>query len=248
MNYLSIHKKPSWVYISLNRPAKKNALHLELIKELSQVLTDLQKTQPIQGIVLQGEGSCFCSGADLNWISQAPSEELEQLFDLFQLLSNYPSPVIAYAHGFVFGGGMGLLSVCDFVSAHKKTQFCFSELKLGLMPAMIAPFILKNHPRLKEYLLTACSFRVDTALNSGFINMSGSESECRTWQNNLIQNLNTVHLKAFQETKTFLQKIQNISEEHTKNTAVECFIQRRKDPLVQERLNRFLNSKKSADK
>ena len=248
MSYLCIHKESPWIYISLNRPSKKNALHLALIQELSQVLLDLQNTQPIQGIVLQGEGSCFCSGADLSWISQAPSEELEQLFDLFQLLSNYPSPVIAYAHGFVFGGGMGLLSVCDFVSAHKQTQFCFSEVKLGLMPALIAPFILKNHPRLKEYLLTASSFGVDTALNSGFINMSGSESECRTWQNKLIQNLNTVHLKAFQETKAFLKKIQTLPTDHIKSKAVKSLIQRRKDPLVQEKLSRFIHSTKSSNK
>ena len=244
MSYLCIHKESHWTYISLNRPSKKNALHLSLIQELSQVLLDLKKAQPIQGIVLQGEGSCFCSGADLNWISQAPVQELEQFFDLLQLLSNYPSPVIAYAHGFVFGGGMGLLSVCDFVSAQKQTQFCFSELKLGLMPALIAPFILKNHPRLKEYLLTACSFGIDTVLNSGFVNMSGSESECRTWQNKLIQNFNTVHLKAFQETKAFLQKIQNLSVDQMKSTAVECLVQRRKDPLVQEKLSRFINSNK----
>ena len=247
MSYLCIHKEPHWVHISLNRPDKKNALHLEFIQELSQVLSDLQKAQPIQGIVLQGEGSCFCSGADLKWISQAPAQELAQLFDLFQLLSNYPSPVIAYAHGFVFGGGIGLLSVCDFVSAHNQTQFCFSELKMGLMPALIAPFILKNYPLLKEYMLTAGSFGADTALNSGIINMSGSESECRTWQNKLIQSLNAVDLKAFQETKAFLQKIQTLSAE-MKSTAVECLIQRRKDPLVQEKLSRFLNSKKSTDK
>ncbi len=245
MGHLYLNEESSWLRITLNRPLKKNALNPVLIQELSNTFSNVQKNKKIIGVILRGEGSCFCSGADLNWIHTASSQELEQLFNLFQIIESCSSPVIAYVHGSIFGGGIGLMSVCDFVSAQNQTQFCFSELKLGLMPALIAPFIIRNKPYLKSHLLTALPFGVDEALKAQLIHISGSEQECQMWEKKMMDNLSSLNLNAFRETKKFLKNLQNLQQENIKDHSIKCFNERKNDPLMHKSILEFLNKKSS---
>lgn len=240
MSELIQTQESGWLHIVLNRPAKKNALNLKLIQQLTQVFADSQNRKKIKGVVLKGKGSCFCSGADLKWINSANSSELEQLFDLFQTIADFPLPAAAYAHGAVFGGGIGLLSVCDFVFVHSQTQFCFSELKLGLMPALIAPFVLKKAPLLKNRFLSSLSFDAKTALQTGLADSIGSEKEFPEWRSSLQAQLQSVNLQAFQETKKFLKQMQSIPENQIKSCSIQCLNKRKKDPLTVQKITQFL--------
>lgn len=236
MANISINEKENFLIISLNRPEKKNALDLEMIQSLTQFFLNHSS----KGVLLKGEGSCFCAGADLSWIESAPARELECLFELFRVIQASSVPVAAYAHGFVYGGGIGLLSVCDFVSAESSTKFCFSELKLGLMPALIAPFIIPRSPSMKGYMLNGRLFSAREALDTHLIHFLGSSEECRIWCTEQLSYFHKLHKRAFKETKRFLNDLPSISKENIKQFCIQSLEKRRKDSLTRETIKKFL--------
>jgi len=237
MQCILIHEEEHVLNVSLNRPKKKNALNLEMIQSLTQFFLN----KPSKIVLLKGEGSCFCAGADLGWISSAPTRELESLFQLFEVVQSSEAPVLAGVHGFVYGGGIGLLSVCDFVSAEQSTKFCFSELKLGLMPALIAPFILQKSPQMKEYMLSGRLFSVQEALQSNLIHFKGSAEECRVWSKSQLDRLSQLHKGAFKETKKFLRDMSDVSRENIKQFCIRSLEQRKQDPFVKNMIAKFLS-------
>ena len=236
MKCIYLETSQNWAEITLNRPLKKNSLNAELIQELTEVFLNFHKNEKVKGVFLTAKGSCFCAGADLNWILSASAQELEKLYYLFETIDRYPSPVVAFPFGSVFGGGIGILSVCDFVYAHEQTQFCFSELKLGLMPALIAPFILKNKPLLKDLMMSAKPFGVKEALKLQLIHGINENKE------NLKNHLESLNLNAFRETKIYLKDLFNQTD--LKKFSIEKLLRRRKSPQTQQSLKQFLNQKK----
>jgi methylglutaconyl-CoA hydratase len=116
-------------------------------------------------IVIRGHGSVFCSGADIK--TWNPEELQELLFSL----SDCPVPTIAHLHGICFGGGMGIASACDFVIAEKGTKFGFPEVKLGMIPAVISPYVSRKVSigRMRELFITGESFNVQQAYDFGFL-------------------------------------------------------------------------------
>ncbi len=236
MKNILINKKEHFLEISLNRPEKKNALNLEMIQSLTKVFLDHSS----QTIFLRGEGGCFCAGADLNWIRSAPAQELECLFKFFQTVQSHPAPVLACVHGFVYGGGIGLLAVCDFVFAENSSKFCFSELGLGLMPALIAPFILQKSPQMKKYMLSGQLFSSVEALDADLIQFTGSAEEGRTWKNKQLSRLQKLHKEAFRETKKFLNDLCCISKKDLKNFCVQALEKRKASASAQNIIKEFL--------
>lgn len=241
MQNILINEEENFFSVSLNRPEKKNALNLKVIQSLNQFFL----SQPSKAVLLKGEGSCFCAGADLSWISSAPAGELECLFELFETVQSSPVPVLAYVHGFVYGGGIGLLSTCDFVSAESATKFCFSELKLGLMPALIAPFILRKSPQMKEYMLNGKLFSAQEALKAHLIHFTGSSRECEAWNRDQFDRLQKLHKGAFKETKNFLNDLPYISKKDIKQFCIQSLEQRRKDSSMQKIIRQFLSKDSS---
>ena len=241
MKNILIHEEENFISVSLNRPEKKNALNLNMIQNLTQVFL----TPPSKAVLLKGEGSCFCAGADLRWISSAPAKELECLFALFESIQSSSIPVLAHVHGFVYGGGLGLISVCDFVSAEKSTKFCFSELKLGLLPALIASFILQKSPQMKRYMLNGNLFSAEEALKTGLIHFTDSMEKCKAWRKNQMDHLEKLHRGAFAETKKFLDDLSYLSKEEIKLFCLRTLEKRRKDSSAQERIEKFLSGKLS---
>ncbi len=182
MSKLIIKTEDDICYISLNSPDKRNALDLELMTELTNKLNSL-KTDigSLKALVLSGEGKSFCAGADLNWMKEMVNYSLEEniqdsnkLYDLFYSIYSFPLPVIAKAHGHVFGGGLGLLAAADYVLADDQTKFCFSEVKLGLAPAVISSFVLsKCNPSHAQALMTSgLVFKNSKAFHLGLANDS----------------------------------------------------------------------------
>jgi len=151
--------------LTLNNIEKKNALTSEMMGALSAILEEVDNYDNLRAIIIRGNGSVFCSGADIN--TWNPEELQELLFTL----SDCPIPTIAHVHGICLGGGMGLASACDFVIAEDGTKFGFPEVKLGMIPAVISPYVSRKISigRMRELFITGESFGVKQAYDFGFL-------------------------------------------------------------------------------
>jgi methylglutaconyl-CoA hydratase len=140
--------------IKLNRPEVRNSFNEVLIDELHSVFSgpakgEAQGFEQTRVVVLEGEGPAFCGGGDLNWMKksltlseQENQRDCQKLSHMFLTMDRCPRPVIGLIHGFAIGGGVGLVSICDHVIAAQDTIFSLSEVKLGLIPACIGPFVI----------------------------------------------------------------------------------------------------------
>jgi methylglutaconyl-CoA hydratase len=163
--------------VSLNRPDVRNAFNETTIAELTQVFSALGADESVRVIVLAAKGLAFCAGADLNWMKKmAGYSHQENLADAAQLASmlhtiyTCPKPVVAKVQGDCYAGGMGLVAACDMVVAVDSANFCLSEVKLGLIPATISPYVIKamGENAARRYFLTAERFDAAEAKRIGF--------------------------------------------------------------------------------
>ena len=160
------------VTFTLNYPEKCNALNEILVSEMIQQLQAVDKNPAARVVILQGNGKDFCAGADLNWLMGPANDHAAQLLaKLFNTLYQLTKPTIILLQGNVYGGGLGLVACCDIAIASKTANFCFSEVKLGLIPAIIAPYCIAAMGRraAQYYFLTAQSFNADEAQRLGLI-------------------------------------------------------------------------------
>lgn len=166
------------VRVTLNRPEVRNAFNEGLIRELQDIFTRLGSDQHCRVIVLQANGKSFCAGADLHWMkSMASFTKEENLADsrkmaaMLNTIYSCPKPVIAKVQGDAYAGGVGLASVCDIVIASNQARFCISEAKLGLLPATIAPYVIRalGEQASRRYFVTAEVFTASHAKEIGFV-------------------------------------------------------------------------------
>lgn len=176
--YIEIQTEGPVARINLNRPERHNTLILEMIAELDQALEEVSGRNEILFMVLSGNGRSFCAGADLNWFYSSEELTLEQstaqykhLADLMLRLFQLPQITVAAVRGNVFGGGIGLMAACDFVLAEANTRFMFSEVKLGLLPATILPFVANrlSVQNLRKWILTGALFVANEAHRIGLV-------------------------------------------------------------------------------
>jgi methylglutaconyl-CoA hydratase len=135
--------------VKLNRPELHNAFNDELIHDLIACFTDLEKNSKVRLIILTGEGKSFCAGADLNWMKRMKDytheenvKDSQSLAELFTVINKFPRPVIGRVNGPALGGGAGLVACCDYVVAVDTAIIAFTEVRLGLLPAVISPFVI----------------------------------------------------------------------------------------------------------
>lgn len=172
--------------VILNRPEVRNAFNAEMIAALHACFTALNADSGCRAVILQGEGKAFCAGADLHWMKQmihytfdenvADAQALSRMLYALRTLSK---PVIAKVHGGAYGGGVGLIAACDMAFASEETVFCLSETRLGLLPAVISPFVLEKihltHAR--RYAIAAETFSAAEAKRIGLLSDISSEGE-----------------------------------------------------------------------
>ena len=152
MNYrtLKITKDSRGVLsVYLNRPELRNAFNEEVISDLTCVFQKEVLSEDVRVVLLEGEGPVFCAGGDLNWMKKAVEysyeknlEDTRKLTQMFALMNDCPKPLIGKIQGAAIGGGVGLVSVCDIVVAVSDTQLSLSEVRLGIVPACIGPFVI----------------------------------------------------------------------------------------------------------
>jgi enoyl-CoA hydratase/carnithine racemase len=172
---LSVERDGDVLRITLARPEQRNAFNAQLIGELSEAFVDVGRAR---AVVLAGEGPSFCAGADVEWMRSSADLSLEENVNdanamrrMFESIDACPAPVVARVHGHALGGGVGLVAVSDIAIAARDTVFAFSEVKLGIIPAVISPFALaKIGPgQARRYFVTGERFDADTALRIGLV-------------------------------------------------------------------------------
>ena len=164
--------------VTLNRPEVHNAFDSALIEELTRVFTQLNADKNVRLAVLSGNGKSFCAGGDLNWMKAMKGFSQEEnirdskpLARMFAAIRHFASPVIGVIHGNALGGGSGLAAVCDYVIASDDSTFGFTEARLGLVPATIAPFVIEKIGigAARAYFLSGTTFPATTARHIGLV-------------------------------------------------------------------------------
>ena len=164
--------------VTLNRPEVRNAFNDEVIAELTAVFGELAKRDEVRCIVLAGNGPAFCAGADLNWMKRMATytreenlEDASQLARMLEVIFHCPKPTIAKVQGDVYAGGTGLVAACDIAVSVDTAQYCLSEVRLGLIPATISPYVIRamGARAAHRWFLTAERFDAAEALRIGFV-------------------------------------------------------------------------------
>ncbi len=164
--------------IKLNRPDVRNAFNDEVITEITQAFKDLSCRDDVRCIVLAAEGTAFCAGADLNWMRRMADFSREEnladagkLAEMLRVIYECPKPTVARVQGDVVAGGMGLVACCDVAVSVDTAGYCLSEVKLGLIPATISPYVIRalGARASHRYFLTAERFSAQEALRLGFV-------------------------------------------------------------------------------
>lgn len=164
--------------LTLNRPDVRNAMNPVMIGDITSAFTAFNADDDVRVIVLRGEGPVFCAGGDLNWMKdvlgqteQEVVEDSRHLLNMYRAINESPKLVIAALRGAAVAGGLGIISCADIVIAEAQTKFCISEVKIGLVPGIIAAFLLPRiGPSWFRYLSkTAILFNTDTARTAGLI-------------------------------------------------------------------------------
>ncbi len=172
--------------VCLNKPDMHNAFDDSLIAELTRLFNHVANDDSIRVMILAGSGKSFCAGADLNWMRRMASytydenvEDAKGLATMLRTLNELPKPTIARVQGAAYGGAIGLIACCDVAIASKLTKFCLSEVKLGLIPATISPYVIEAMgPRVcRRYFATAEVFSARRARRLGLVSEAINEDE-----------------------------------------------------------------------
>ena len=175
MGALRIERDGELLRITLARPETRNAFDAALIAELAEAFVDVGKAR---AVLLAGDGPSFCAGADVEWMRASVDLDLDAnvadanaLRGMLEAIDRCPAPVVVRVQGHALGGGAGLVACADIAVAEPKAQFAFSEVKLGIIPAVISPFALaKIGPSwARRYFLTGERFHADVALRMGLV-------------------------------------------------------------------------------
>jgi methylglutaconyl-CoA hydratase len=161
---LIVEKQGAIATVTLNRPELRNAFDDVLISNLTEVFLDLEKDDTVRAMVLTGAGKAFCAGADLNWMKRMAGYGYEQnladaqaLAGMLAALDRMSKPTVARVHGPAYAGGVGLVAACDIAIGTQNAAFCLTEVKLGLSPATISPYVVRamGERLARRYFLTA---------------------------------------------------------------------------------------------
>ncbi len=178
MSNLTLQVAAHRATVTLTRAELRNAFNDEVIAELTQAFTELGQRDDVRAIVLAAEGPAFCAGADLNWMRRMADYSREEnvvdagkLAEMLRVIYTCPKPTVARVQGDVYAGGMGLVACCDMAVSVDTAGYCLSEVKLGLIPATIGPYVARamGARAAHRYFLTAERFSAAEAHRIGFV-------------------------------------------------------------------------------
>jgi len=250
---IEITKKENIATVTLNRPDVHNAMNELLMKELTKCFKDLSKDKDVQCVILTGKGKSFCAGADLHWMKSMVSYSKEEnikdsrlLLDLYETIYSCPKPVIGKINGHAFGGGIGLIAVCDITITIPERKFAFSEANLGIIPSVISTYIA---PRMKKadmrrFFITAERFDSETANIIGLIDYVVPSEEFDDKIDECIQLLRSSGPVAVGEVKNLIDTLSKMDVKDYKEFTVKKISELRISKEGQEGINAFLEKRK----
>ncbi|AHG41416.1 gamma-carboxygeranoyl-CoA hydratase [Pseudomonas syringae CC1557] len=200
----------------LNRADKNNAFNAHMIRELIIALDQVQANSSLRFLLLRGRGRHFSAGADLTWMQQAADldyntnlDDARELAELMYNLARLKLPTLAVVQGAAFGGALGLISCCDMAIAAENAQFCLSEVRIGLAPAVISPFVVQaiGERAARRYALTAERFDGQRAQQIGLIAECYADTELETRTLEWIENLLLNSPQAMRVSKELLREV-----------------------------------------
>lgn len=249
---LKLHEENLIATVTLDRPDVRNAFHPEMIKQITKTFAQLSKRKDLRAVVLRGEGKAFCAGADLNWMKEMVKYSFKknqadshQLFEMFAAIANCPLPVIGVVHGAAFGGALGLIAACDYVIAEEKTQMCFSEVKLGIAPAVISYFVGKKCPQgiVLPLMLTGKVFSPAEVLGAGLVHEVASESQLSEKLSQAVKYFREAGPEAVRATKKLVKEVAGLTAASAKTKTGKVIAERRVSKEGQEGLTGFLEKR-----
>jgi len=249
---LFTEQRGSVLTLWLNRPDVRNALNEQLIASLTEAF--LQLPRGIRLVVIRGRGKAFCAGADLEYMQRlAGFSEAENLADarrlgaLFEVVAQAPVPVIAVVHGAVMGGANGILAAADIVLAETSTRFAFSEVRLGIVPAVISPYILRRMNSLpaRELMLTGRFFSAGEARDGGLVTTVLPVGEIENRLAQYIGDFLAASPDAVIRCKKLLNHVEkNLSDDHLSDYTARVIAGARASAEGREGLAAFLEKRK----
>lgn len=247
---LTYEIKNAAVYLTLNRPDKRNALNEAVIGELKAALREAEADANVKAVVLRGAGKDFCAGADLAQLQRvAQATVLDNLddalgfADLLLQMRRLKKPIIAAVHGRAFAGGAGLATACDLVLATRSAQFCYTEVKIGFVPAVVLAIARRNlsEKRAFEILTTGKLLSAEEAAAAGFINRVCDDAAFEAELEKLVGELTGVSASAVMLTKYLLYQTDAMSFEQALRAGAELNALARLTPDCQQGVQRFLS-------
>ena len=250
MDTIRVETQNQVTTITLNRPDVRNAFNDTVVRELQEAFESLGDETRV--VILTGEGKSFCAGADLNWMKKSATYTQEQnatdaggMVGLFHAINECPKPVIGRVNGAALGGGLGLISCCDIVVAVERAKFGFTEVKLGLIPAVISPFVLgklaKTHAR--RYFMTGEIFDAAQAEKIGLVHEVVASEELDSKVNELVQTILSNGPVAVAQAKKLIFEVTTRENADAFNYAINEIARLRVSAEGQEGLGAFLEKR-----
>jgi methylglutaconyl-CoA hydratase len=238
--------------LTLNRPDVRNAFNDTMIAELTAWAAHLHTDADVRVAVIDGAGKSFSAGADITWMAQtirySREDNLRDATDaarMFAAINTLPIPVVGRVHGAAIGGGAGLAAVCDVVVAEEQAVFGFTEVKLGIVPAVISPFVLEKIGRsaARELFLTGARFSAARAKDIGLIHAVVPSNELDATVAQYVADLLTGGREAIAAAKTLIADVSNASPGATEQLTSNVIATRRVSAEGQEGLTAFLEKR-----
>lgn len=243
------------VYISLNRPEVHNAFNPTMLSELDDALEMIKVNESFRAVVIRGEEKSFCAGADINWLREiihySFEQNLEESFQVAELLYkifSLPKPTVAMVNGTAIGGGTGFIAACDIAIASEAAKFGLSEVKIGLIPAAISPYVIRKigEGKAREYFLTGKRISARKALDIGLINEVVPADKLQDKIDEIMRLLLSSGPKALASCKELIQKVPLMSFEEAKEYTARMIAELRVSEEGQEGMTAFLEKRKPA--
>jgi len=253
-SHLSIRRDGPVEYLTLDRPDVRNAFNEDVIAELMAWAAATAADRAVRVVVLGGAGPVFCAGADLIWMSKMVGYSREEnvrdataMARMFHALDTLPVPIVGRLHGAALGGGSGLAAICDIAVADEACLFGFTEVKLGIMPAVISPYALAKIGRsaARELFVTGMRFSAQRAREIGLVHAVVPAAELDATVAMYVKELLSAGPEGIAATKALIPTVWGRAPEDAMRTTAEHIATRRVSAEGQEGMTAFLEKRKA---